>query len=171
MTLPPWFDTLEFVVGRCTVMAIDDDSPQWLSDYRAIEVDLRGLADFGTAIKNAADRNFAPHAALLKEQYAGGVQFGAANPSGAVYAARLKYHDCLTAMAQQLDSYIEASKSLADAVQTAVERYGDADARSKARVGDIEALLSEADALAAARRAAGAAIANDASHRPPQRFS
>jgi hypothetical protein len=115
----------------------------------------------------ATERHFAPHAAVVKQLYANGVQFGAANPSGVVHAARLKYYDCLVAISQQLDSYVEASVILADAARTAAERYGRADALSHAHMRDLEQLLKQA---AAARRPSEGAPAHFQHHYPQQRI-
>jgi hypothetical protein len=125
-------------------MRPDDDSPAWLRDYQAINVDIDGLHTFAGAIEDEVEGNFQPHASRLFNMYADGVPFGASNPSGELHAAKLKYHDCLTGVTETMTAYINASKILVTAIQAAAVRYSDADALAHANAQDVERILGQA---------------------------
>lgn len=129
---------------------VGDDGPEWLGDYRQIEVDVGGLAAFAGAVDAEVDGNLRPHVDRLSGVYSPGVRFGAGTASAEVQAARLRYHDCLVAITEQLAACINASKILSAAARTVASRYAGADALCAARVGDVEAALTEA--VTAARR-------------------
>jgi hypothetical protein len=125
-------------------MRPDDDSPEWLRDYKSINVHIDGLHSFAGAIEDEVEGNFKPHTTRLFSTYAGGVPFGADNPSGEVHAAKLKYHDCLTSATEAMTAYINASKILATAIKEAAAKYSDADALAHASAQDVEQILGQA---------------------------
>ncbi len=140
-------------------MDLSDDSPRWLSGYRAIEVDPSGLDRFAGAIEGEVEGNFRPHTHDLFTVYELGVRFGAGHVSADVLAAREKHHQCLQGAADQLASYIKASHILIQAARQIAKNYGDADAMAAARAKEIDHTLSAAIVLAdeAAREAREAA--------------
>jgi hypothetical protein len=151
-------------VGRWG-MDVPNDSGSWLRDYQTIEVELKGLTDFAGSVDLAVDGNFAPRTGDLQNEYACGVRFGFGNPSGNVRAAMTKYHDALTMIMRQVESYIESSRILADAARKAAERYGSVDAMSAAQSQDVQKLLGQAVDQARVRREAADAAARQNQHR------
>ncbi|GAA1823241.1 hypothetical protein HC028_15695 [Planosporangium flavigriseum] len=125
-------------------MRPDDDSPAWLRDYKAINVDIDGLHSFAGAIEDEVEGNFRPHTTRLFSTYSGGVPFGPDNPSGEVHAAKLKYHDCLTSATEAMTAYINASKVLVAAIKEAAAKYADSDALAHASAQDVERILGQA---------------------------
>jgi hypothetical protein len=125
-------------------MRPDDDSPAWLRDYKAISVHIDGLRSFAGAIEDEVEANFRPHTTRLFSTYAGGVPFGADNPSGEVHAAKVKYHECLTSASDTMTAYINASKILVTAIREAAARYSDADALAHANAQEVEQILGQA---------------------------
>jgi hypothetical protein len=125
----------------------------WLSDYQAIDVHPDTLHSFAGAVDADMEGNFRPHTNRLFSTYAGGVPFGADNPSGELHAAKARYHECLTAVTETMASYINASKILVDAITEIARRYSDADAMAQANVQDAAKVLNQAvqDAAAASR--------------------
>jgi hypothetical protein len=132
-----------------------EPEPQWwLSDYKAIDVHPDDLHSFAGAVDAEMEGNFRPHTNQLFSTYEGGVPFGAHNPSGELHAAKVRYHECLTAVTETMASYVNASKILVDAITKIARRYSDADAMAHANVQDAENVLNQAvqDAEAAAAR-------------------
>jgi hypothetical protein len=139
--------------GRCD-MAVPDDSPGWLRDYKSINVDIDGLHTFAGAVGTEVEQNFQPHTVPLLQSYAKGVQFGSSSKSGDVHAAKLKYHDCLVGVTEQLTAYINASKILVEAVRQVAKNYASADALSAAQATEVEAALGNAVVTAQQAQAA-----------------
>jgi hypothetical protein len=125
-------------------MRPDDDSPAWLRDYKAINVNIDGLHSFAGAIEDEVEGNFKPHTSRLFSTYAAGVPFGADNVSGEVHAAKLKYHDCLTSVTEAMTAYINASKILVTAITEAAAKYSGADALAHANAQDVERIVAQA---------------------------
>jgi hypothetical protein len=123
---------------------VGDDAPGWLEDYRLVEVDVGGLHAFAGAVDAEVDANLRPHAERLVDAYAPGVRFGTDTISGEVRAARLRYHECLVGVTEQLAACVNASKILSAAARAVARRYAGADALSAAAVGDVEAALTRA---------------------------
>jgi hypothetical protein len=129
-------------------MDLADDSPRWLSGYRAIEVDPSGLDRFAGAIEDEVEGNFRPHTHDLFAVYELGVRFGAGHISPDVLAAREKHHQCLQGAADQLASFINASQILIQVARQIAKNYGAADAMSAASIKEIEDTLGAAFVLA-----------------------
>ncbi len=129
-------------------MDLADDSPRWLSGYRAIEVDPSGLDRFAGAIEDEVEGNFRPHTHDLFAVYELGVRFGAGHISADVLAAREKHHQCLQGAADQLASYINASQILIRVARQIAKNYGAADAMAAASIKEIDDALGAAALLA-----------------------
>jgi hypothetical protein len=137
--------------GEALSMHEPPEPQWWLSDYHEIKTDTDSLHGFAGAVNADVDGNFRPHTTRLFDTYAGGVPFGAKNPSGEVHAAKTRYHECLTGVTEAMTGYINASKILATAITEIAHRYSDADAMARANGQDVQALFAQAiqDAQAA----------------------
>jgi Arc/MetJ-type ribon-helix-helix transcriptional regulator len=144
----------------------EDDEPRWLRDYKSINVDIDGLHTFAGAVDTEVEKNFQPHTRPLMDSYAKGVQFGASSKSGDVQAAKLKYHDCLVGVTEQLTAYANASKILVDAIRLVAKNYGSADALSAAQATEVEAALGNAVVSAQQAQAAADAAAAQRAAQP-----
>jgi hypothetical protein len=148
-------------------MDLADDSPRWLSGYRAIQVDPSGLDRFAGAIEDEVEGNFRPHTHDLFAVYELGVRFGAGHVSADVLAAREKHHQCLQGAADQLASFINASHILIQVARQIAKNYGAADAMAAARAKEIDDTLNAAilfadEAAKEAREAVAQAAAAEA---------
>src|SRR6185437_12040838 len=123
---------------------------------------IDGLHTFAGAVDTEVEKNFQPHTVPLIDSYAAGVPFGAASPSGDVHAAKLKYHDCLTGVTNQLTAYVNASKILVDAVRLVAKNYADSDALSEAQAKEVQAAFGDAIKSAQAEQAKAQAAAAQA---------
>src|SRR6266536_484030 len=135
------------------------DPPTFTSDLKETHVEVDGLHTFAGAVDAEVDQNFKPHADRLASSYAKGVPFGAVSRSGDVHAAKLKYHDCLVGVTEQLTAYVNASKILTTAVREIAKRYSDADALSEAAAKEVSNALGGAIRAAQAEQAAADAAA------------
>jgi hypothetical protein len=129
------------------------EPPSWLSDYKEIDVHPDNLHSFAGVVDEELEGNFRPHTHRLFNTYASGVPFGANNPSGEVHAAKVRYHECLTAVTETMSAYINASTILVRAITEIARRYSDSDAAAQANVQAADQAFEQAivDATAASR--------------------
>ena len=120
-------------------------------DYPTLSVDLKGLADVASALRQEVDGNLVRHITQLNCAYGMGVDFGATSHSENVKQARNVYHGCLVQITELLSNYVQAGEIFAAAIDEIVKRYGSSDGLAKASLDDIKGAIGHAEAVTPAR--------------------
>lgn len=123
-----------------------DGADSWLGD--AIAVDVRGVSEFARFVRSDADSGLRPQAARLAALCCTGSRFGSAVPSANLGWARDRHDEALIRARDLLEAYIRATDVLVGAAHAIAARYADTDALAKARVEEVEPMLSAAIAAA-----------------------
>ncbi|HEX6498809.1 MAG TPA: hypothetical protein VF054_07225 [Micromonosporaceae bacterium] len=124
----------------------DDSADSWLGD--AIAVDLHSVSEFARFVEADADAGLRPHAVRLAQLCCTGSRFGCAVPSANLAWARDRHDEALIRARDLLEAYIRATDVIVDAARTIAARYADADGFARARVDEVEPILSAAIAAA-----------------------
>ncbi len=118
----------------------DDLGPQWLRDYGSIEADLKGMADFATALNDELERNYVPHRAKVNAD----MQVPVASPASQFVelVELLQTHQRSQVMTTSLlTAHGDATYTFSAAAKTISTSYGDADGLAVARAKDVEAII------------------------------
>ena len=105
---------------------------------QGIEADLGQLGRLAARLDEYLDGVFEPRAASVLKVYGTGADFGLPNPGGAVSGARARHGGCLQAAADQLVSFANATRLLAQAARTVEARYRGVDALAAASSAEVE---------------------------------
>lgn len=125
-----------------------------------ISVDIAGIADFATLVREELDANFRPNMERVIAEHRNGPGFGARSQSDDMKVAVQKYRDCLSAAIHNLQAYVDGAEILIAAARKVAAMYQSTDALSSAELGKVEdaldAAIKEADGARdqAKRRAA-----------------
>jgi hypothetical protein len=95
-----------------------------------IRVETEGLTRFSGQVHTDVSRTIEPGYYDAKVSLAQGVQFGAANASGSVHAAKVRYAESLSASTTNILAYMDAARVLADAAAKVAVAFDGSDARS-----------------------------------------
>jgi hypothetical protein len=118
----------------------------------SIHVDTNGLKEFADNVGFYATEIDPVDVSRSRQQFAGGVTFGAKNASGAVHAAKQNYARALQTSLQNLTEFVEAARILAAAVEATASDFTASDVRSAAALDDVNRRLFEATQASSLRR-------------------
>lgn len=125
----------------------DAREPAWLGDYRAIEADIRQLADLAAALDAEVRQNYIPHLAAIDEDLT--VQLPPPPAEFVELCAFLDTHRTAQInTASNTYAFRDATAGFARAAGEVSRRYAGSDAFAAARVSDIRTAL---DGTAVAR--------------------
>jgi hypothetical protein len=114
-----------------------------------IRIDIGGLREFAAAVRSHVDESLRGQVRQTYTVYEQGVGFGSALAhSGDIQAARVRYHDCLTAMSAALADQLSEAEAMVMAAEEVAHRYATADAMASASSADIDTAWSGAYAAA-----------------------
>ncbi|HEX5741042.1 MAG TPA: hypothetical protein VFY17_05740 [Pilimelia sp.] len=109
-----------------------------------IHVELDGLRHFAHAVRDETARTLTPHARRARDEFSGGVPFGAGSVCQAVAAAQDEYHRLMVRAIDTMHEYVRAADALATAAERVAAEYGRADALSAAQSARVAAVFAEA---------------------------
>jgi hypothetical protein len=141
-------------------------------DFAEISVDIERLLDFACMLREENEANLEPYAVQIISHHSRGVSFGWTTLSNEVRATRDVYGECLHQSVAALQSYIETSRFLVDAIEEVATRYEQVDALAAERADQVAAELQhEWDLSAYQQKQAEDAARIEAMIRRQQRYA
>ena len=123
-------------------MIPEDNQPAgWLRDYGGIEADIRQMREFADRLQDEVTRNYAPHLSYIADDMRAPIP----NPADAfveLVQFLQAHHETQKATVTMVWDLAPATGRLAGAAGHIAAAYGDSDAFSTDRVGDVERALA-----------------------------
>lgn len=121
----------------------EDLGPAWLRDYGdSIEADIRRLEEFGAQLDAEVRQSYVPHMEIVQED-----MMVELPPPAAEFSELTSFMQTHQSTQQNTTNIVytfrDATGGFAYAAQRVGNEYGNADAFSAARVGDVEAALGK----------------------------
>lgn len=109
-----------------------------------LTVDLAGLREIHTSLRHDTDKDLRPGLVAAQQRMRWGARFCLALDCAEGRAARVSVVDVLRQHHANAEYQLRVAEGLAIALERIVENYADADARSAARIAEVETELNKA---------------------------
>ena len=109
-----------------------------------VRVETDGLNKFSNQVQNDTTATLESGYSRASVDLSSGVEFGAANASGGVHAAKERYAKSLQASTENVVAYMDAARVLAAAASKVAAALDATDGRAAQRASEVRGILADA---------------------------